>query len=66
MIHSHPDGTRCYYYFPGTAVASSDARSFALEPYPVDAIMCGDRIVWIGRDLVEQQQPLAAEGGATP
>jgi hypothetical protein len=66
MIHSHPDGTRCFYYFPGTEVASSDARSFALEPYAVDAIMCGDRIVWIGRDLVEQQQPLAAEGRATP
>lgn len=40
--------------------SSADARSFALEPYPVDAIMCGNRIVWIGRDLVEQQPPLAA------
>jgi len=32
----------------------------------VDAIMCGDRIVSIGRDLVEQQQPLGAGGGAAP
>jgi len=62
MIHSHPGGERCFYYFPGTQVATSDARSFALQPYPVDAIMCGDRIVWIGRDLVEQQQPPGADG----
>jgi len=66
MIHSHPGGQRCFYYFPGTQVATSDGRSFALQPYPVDAIMCGDRIVWIGRDLVERQQPLGAGGGAAP
>ncbi len=66
MIHSHPGGQRCFYYFPGTQVATSDGRSFALQPYPVDAIMCGNRIVWIGRDLVEQQQPLGAGGGAVP
>lgn len=55
MIHSHPTGERCWYFFPGTQVASSDAQSFAREPYPVDAIMCGDRVVWISRDLVQQQ-----------
>ena len=60
MIHSHPGAQRCFYYFPGTQLATSDGYSFALQPYPVDAIMCGDRIVWIGRDLVEQQQPLGA------
>ena len=60
MIHSHPGGQRCFYYFPGTRVGTSDGHSFALQPYPVDAIMCGDRIVWIGRDLVEQQQQLGA------
>jgi hypothetical protein len=65
MIHSHPGGARCFYYFPGTQRASSDARSFALEPYPVDAIMCGDRIVWIGRDLIQQQQLLGAAVGET-
>ncbi len=58
MIHSHPTGERCWYYFPGTEVASSDAYSFARQPYPVDAIMCGDRVVWISRDMVEQQVPL--------
>jgi len=62
MIHSHPGGERCFYYFPGTRLATSDGLSFALQPYPVDAIMCGDRIVWIGRDLVEQQQSLGASG----
>lgn len=51
VIHSHPHGDRCFYYFPGTRVASSDAQSFAMQPYPVDAIMCGDSVVWIGRAL---------------
>jgi len=55
MIHSHPGGERCFYYFPGTEVASSDAESFARQPYPVDAIMCGDSIVWISRDKVQRQ-----------
>lgn len=55
MIHSHPGGERCYYYFPGTQVPASDAASFARQRYPVDAIMCGDRVVWVGRDMVERQ-----------
>ncbi|OLD93722.1 MAG: hypothetical protein DMD31_00875 [Gemmatimonadetes bacterium] len=59
MIHSHPGGERCFYYFPGTQVASSDAESFARQPYPVDAIMCGDSIVWIGRDRAQRQVRLA-------
>src|SRR5205823_9060126 len=60
MIHSHPGGERCFYYFPGTQVASSDAESFARQPYPVDAIMCGDSIVWISRDKTQRQVRLAA------
>src|SRR6059036_377243 len=55
MIHSHPGGERCFYFFPGTEVPSSDAESFARQPYPVDAIMCGDSIVWISRDKVQRQ-----------
>src|SRR2546425_219418 len=51
VIHSHPDGERCFYYFPGTQVATSDAASFARQPYPVDAIMCGHRVVWISRNM---------------
>jgi len=42
-------------------VASSDGQSFASQPYPVDAIMCGDHVVWINRDMAETQLPLAAE-----
>src|SRR5436305_11663050 len=64
MIHSHPGGERCFYYFPGTQVASSDAESFARQPYPVDAIMCGDSIVWIGRDRAQRQ--LRLEDGPAP
>ena len=59
MIHSHPGGERCFHYFPGTEVASSDAESFARQPYPVDAIMCGDSIVWISRDRAQRQLRLA-------
>jgi len=58
IIHSHPDGERCFYYFPGTQVATSDAASFAQQPYAVDAIMCGDRVVWINRDMAGQQLQL--------
>ena len=58
VIHSHPDGERCFYYFPGTRVATSDAASFARQPYPVDAIMCGHRVVWISRDMVGQELKL--------
>jgi len=64
MIHSHPGGERCFYYFPGTQVASSDAESFARQPYSVDAIMCGDSIVWIGRDRAQRQ--LRLEDGPAP
>src|SRR5438445_1944977 len=43
--------------FPYTTLfrSSSDAESFARQPYPVDAIMCGDSIVWIGRDRAQRQ-----------
>src|SRR5213592_2830121 len=61
VIHSPPGGERCWYYFPTTQVASSDGQSFASQPYPVDAIMCGDHVVWINRDMAETQLPLAAE-----
>ncbi len=58
MIHSHLGGDRCWYYFPGTEVPSSDRVSFLHTPYPVDAIMCGDRVVWISRDMAPSQIPL--------
>lgn len=66
MIHSHPTGERCWYYFPGTEVASSDAHSFARQPYAVDAIMCGDRVVWINRDMVQQQVQLVEHREPAP
>lgn len=55
IIHSHPSAERCWYYFPGTQVVTSDAQSFLQQPYAVDAIMCGDRVVWIGRDMQQRQ-----------
>ena len=64
MIHSHPGGERCWYYFPSTAVAASDGQSFLRQAYPVDAIMCGDRVVWISRDGSEREVPLTARTAA--
>jgi len=58
VVHSHPEGQNCWYHFPGTFVSTSDAASFGMQPYAVDAIMCGDRVVWIGRDMAEQQLSL--------
>ena len=58
VVHSHPDGVNCWYHFPGTFVGTSDAASFGMQPYAVDAIMCGDHLVWIGRDMAEQQLTL--------
>jgi JAB domain-containing protein similar to deubiquitination enzymes len=60
MIHSHPGGEKCWYYFPGTQVATSDRQSFLMQPYPIDAIMCGNEVVWIGRDYKQQQIPVVA------
>jgi hypothetical protein len=64
VIHSHPHGERCFYYFPGTRVASSDAQSFGMQPYPVDAIMCGDSVVWIGRTLEQHSLRLHPHAAA--
>jgi hypothetical protein len=63
MIHSHPNAKSCWYYFPGTQVATSDYQSFVRQPYPVDAIMCGDTLVWIGRDYQERRVPLQVNEG---
>src|SRR2546427_1915218 len=58
MIHSHPGGERCFYFFPGTRVATSDGQSFAMQSYAIDAIMCGDSVVWVNRDLVQRELAL--------
>ncbi len=55
VIHTHPTGERCWYFFPSTRVTTSDAESFGLSRYAVDAIMCGDYVVWVGRTLLEQR-----------
>ena len=65
MIHSHPTGERCWYYFPGTRVPTSDAQSFVRTPYAVDAIMCGAKVVWIGRDMVQKDLTLVETGGGS-
>jgi len=61
-IHSHPSGKACMYFMPGTAVLNSDGQSFIRSQYSVDAIMCGDRIVWIARELTERQVAMVETG----
>jgi hypothetical protein len=58
-IHSHPSAERCWYFFPGTQVPSADGQSFMMAGYSVDAIMCGDRVVWINRALVQRELELS-------
>ncbi len=65
-IHSHPSAERCWYFFPGTSVLSGDGQSFLMAPYSVDAIVCGERVVWINRALVEQEVPLTPLTPVTP
>ena len=55
IIHTHPTSERCWYFFPSTRVATSDAQSFARSPYAIDAIMCGDYVEWVDRTLLEQR-----------
>ena len=62
VIHSHPDGRYCWYFFPGTSVLTSDGQSFLRQPYPVDAIMCGDHVVWISRDMEQREVGMAGAG----
>src|SRR5437879_5707153 len=58
VIHSHPHGERCFYYFPGTQVATSDAASFAEPADGAHATVWGARVVWINRDMAGQQLQL--------
>jgi len=74
-VHSHPGAERCWYWFPGTQVETSDAVSFRRGGYPVDAIVCGPTLVYVTRDggpearslaLVEPTVPAMLVGAAVP
>jgi hypothetical protein len=65
MIHGHPHGAACYFRFPplppgririqwgGDSVWTQDAVYFFERPaFTITAIMCGDHILWMGRDSV--------------
>lgn len=53
-VHSHPGGERCWYFFPGTRVETSDAVSFRRGGYAVDAIVCGAALVWVSQSGDQQ------------
>ena len=65
MIHSHLQGAACYFKLPprppgririqlgGDSLWTQDAVYFFERPaLSVTAIMCGDQILWMGRDSV--------------
>src|SRR6266550_4484476 len=45
---------------PGHSTAT---HSFVRQAYPVDAIMCGNRVVWLSRDMEQQQVQLSDPDG---
>jgi hypothetical protein len=61
-VHSHPGGAQCSYFVPGTEVLNSDGQSFIRSDYSVDAIMCGDHLVWIARELTQRQLTMIDTG----
>ncbi len=63
LIHGHPTGERCWYFFPGTSVPTSDGYSFLLGSYSVDAIMCGDRVVWRPQSAATRDHAFGNAGG---
>jgi hypothetical protein len=66
MIHTHPTAERCWYFLPGTRVPSSDGQSYLNGSYAVDAILCGDVVVWINSELVERRSPMKAPPPSPP
>jgi hypothetical protein len=39
-------------------VAGADGESFLRGSYPIDAILCGERLVWINREMKEREAGL--------
>ena len=59
-VHNHPEGQNCWFVFPGTRVPASDGKSFLDGTYPVSAILCGPRLIWVTRDLMHHELGLTA------
>jgi len=63
LIHQHPDAKECWYLIPGTRVPGADGESFLRGPYPIDAILCGERVVWVSREMKEREVSLVSQPG---
>ena len=59
-VHNHPAATNCWFVFPGTRVPTGDGKSFLDGTYPLSAILCGPRLMWVTRDLLHHELELAA------
>lgn len=66
MMHTHPKGQNCYYYFPTTHVLSSDGMSANMQPFVIDAILCGDTVVWYDIGTQEEHKQPAPERVRVP
>jgi hypothetical protein len=65
-VHSHPGAERCWYWFPGTQVETSDAVSFRRGGYPVDAIVCGPTLVYVTSAGGPEAQNIALTSPTAP
>lgn len=54
IVHSHPTQERCWYYFPGTAVETSDGNAANKSEFLIDGIACGPALVWINKKGLQQ------------
>jgi hypothetical protein len=54
-VHNHPEAQACFFLFPGTRVPAGDGESFLRSSYPISAILCGLRLVWITRAMTEEE-----------
>jgi len=61
-VHSHPNATNCWYYFPRTNVPATDGVMFMRSGYMMDAIVCGTQLVWVARDGGGQRVTLLSDG----
>ena len=47
-----------FLLLPGHSSRKLGRALLRLQSYSVDAIMCGDSVVWVNRDLVQRKLPL--------
>ena len=64
ISHNHTPAAngdrRCFFWMPGTKVATTDLLAFRAQRLVVSIIVCGDSLTYIGADEQERRVPLSA------